>query len=120
MSLTLLIPVAIVAYGVYMLCHRSKDLPQRPISRILCATPFFIAASLGFAAIQLPVGSDWRVMYGIAAFGFFFGGQVVFAGLAEVLDQWGGTSGDWEEISVWLLFIFVNIILPVVIFVLIK
>ena len=116
MNFTWLIPAFVAAYGIYMLCHNSKELPRRPISRILCAAPFFIAASLISAAIQLPVGSDSRVTYVIAAIGVGFGGQLVLGWLGIVLDQWESTNADWSDLSVWVLFVFANIVLPILLF----
>jgi len=71
-----------------MLCHRSEELPQRLISRMLCATPFLIAALLSFVGIQLPVGSDSRVACGIATFAVWLGGMVPFGYFASVYDEW--------------------------------
>ena len=120
MVIKIAIPAAIAAFGLWFLFGRSADHPKRPISRVLCAMPFFIAAALAASAFALPVGSDARVAVVILAFVMVIGGGTVFGWLGAVLDSWKGGPDDWQDFGAWGAFVFLNLILPIIIFAVIE
>lgn len=92
--------------GILFLFHRSKSsgMPQRPVSRVICATPFFICTALVIVAFHSPVGSETRITSVILSFVMFILGGSLAGWLSSILDQWKGSKSDWSDFRLWLFF----------------